>query len=102
MAFLDINHASKSFADTAAVHDFDLHVEKGELVSFLGPSGCGKTTTLRMVAGFEVPKSLLQELVGFYTRSASKPDGYALDAPFTLSGGIRQITVEPGRAIVLQ
>jgi putative spermidine/putrescine transport system ATP-binding protein len=55
MAFLDINHASKSFADTAAVHDFDLHVEKGELVSFLGPSGCGKTTTLRMVAGFEVP-----------------------------------------------
>ena len=54
------------------------------------------------VAGFEVPKSLLQELVGFYTRSASKPDGYTLDAPFTLSGGIRQITVEPGRAIVLQ
>src|SRR5512136_2792845 len=55
MAFLDINHASKSFADTSAVHDFDLHIEKGELVSFLGPSGCGKTTTLRMVAGFEVP-----------------------------------------------
>jgi putative spermidine/putrescine transport system ATP-binding protein len=55
MAFLDINHASKTFADTAAVHDFDLHIEKGELVSFLGPSGCGKTTTLRMVAGFEVP-----------------------------------------------
>jgi putative spermidine/putrescine transport system ATP-binding protein len=55
MAFLDINHASKIFGDTAAVHDFDLHIEKGELVSFLGPSGCGKTTTLRMVAGFEVP-----------------------------------------------
>jgi putative spermidine/putrescine transport system ATP-binding protein len=55
MAFLDINHVSKAFADTAAVQDFDLHIEKGELVSFLGPSGCGKTTTLRMVAGFEVP-----------------------------------------------
>jgi len=55
MAFLDINHAGKTYADTPAVHDFDLHVEKGELVSFLGPSGCGKTTTLRMVAGFEVP-----------------------------------------------
>ncbi len=55
MAFLDINHASKTFAGAAAVQDFDLHIEKGELVSFLGPSGCGKTTTLRMVAGFEVP-----------------------------------------------
>jgi len=55
MAFLDINHASKAFGEMSAVHDFDLHVEKGELVSFLGPSGCGKTTTLRMVAGFEMP-----------------------------------------------
>jgi hypothetical protein len=54
------------------------------------------------VAGFEVPNSVLQELVGFYTKSASHPDGYSLDAPFTLFGGIRQITVEAGRAIVIQ
>ena len=53
-------------------------------------------------AGFDVPKSLLQELVSYYTRSASHPEGYSLDAPFTLSGGIRQITVESGRAIVIQ
>ncbi|NJC95133.1 MAG: spermidine/putrescine ABC transporter ATP-binding protein [Anaerolineales bacterium] len=55
MAFLEINNVSKKFGTTEAVSDFNLHVEKGELVSFLGPSGCGKTTTLRMVAGFEVP-----------------------------------------------
>ena len=56
MAFLDIDNVTKSFgAGTAAVKDFNLRVEKGELVSFLGPSGCGKTTTLRMVAGFETP-----------------------------------------------
>jgi putative spermidine/putrescine transport system ATP-binding protein len=55
MAFLDINNVSKTFAKTVAVKDFNLQVAKGELVSFLGPSGCGKTTTLRMVAGFEIP-----------------------------------------------
>jgi len=55
MAFLEINNVSKSFGKTWAVQDFNLQVERGELVSFLGPSGCGKTTTLRMVAGFEIP-----------------------------------------------
>src|SRR5512143_3322569 len=55
MAFLTLSNISKRFADTYAVRDFNLNVEKGEFVSFLGPSGCGKTTTLRMVAGFEAP-----------------------------------------------
>ena len=55
MAFLEINNVSKRFGATEAVSDFNLQIEKGELVSFLGPSGCGKTTTLRMVAGFEIP-----------------------------------------------
>jgi putative spermidine/putrescine transport system ATP-binding protein len=55
MAYLEINNVSKIFGKSYAVEDFNLQVEKGEFVSFLGPSGCGKTTTLRMVAGFEVP-----------------------------------------------
>jgi putative spermidine/putrescine transport system ATP-binding protein len=55
MSFLEINNVSKKFGTAEAVKDFNLHIEKGELVSFLGPSGCGKTTTLRMVAGFETP-----------------------------------------------
>lgn len=57
MAFLQINNVSKTFGSTDAVKDFNLEIDKGELVSFLGPSGCGKTTTLRMVAGFEAPTS---------------------------------------------
>ena len=39
----------------AAVHDVSLEIGEGEFFSLLGPSGCGKTTTLRMIAGFEVP-----------------------------------------------
>ena len=35
--------------------NFNLEVKRGEFVTFLGPSGCGKTTTLRMIAGFDVP-----------------------------------------------
>ena len=49
---------SKEFdGGTLAVSDFNLHVNRGEFVTFLGPSGCGKTTTLRMIAGFEIPTS---------------------------------------------
>lgn len=55
MAFLSLSNISKIFGTTTAVEDFNLDVEKGEFVSFLGPSGCGKTTTLRMIAGFELP-----------------------------------------------
>jgi putative spermidine/putrescine transport system ATP-binding protein len=57
MAFLELTNVRKSFAQSTAVENFNLEVERGEFVSFLGPSGCGKTTTLRMIAGFETPTS---------------------------------------------
>ena len=40
-----------------AVNDVSFEVEEGELFTLLGPSGCGKTTTLRCVAGLEMPDS---------------------------------------------
>jgi putative spermidine/putrescine transport system ATP-binding protein len=55
MTHLSLTNISKQFANNTVVKDFNLDVEKGEFVSFLGPSGCGKTTTLRMIAGFEIP-----------------------------------------------
>jgi putative spermidine/putrescine transport system ATP-binding protein len=57
MAFLELHNLNKNFGNATAVQDFNLDIKKGELVSFLGPSGCGKTTTLRMVAGFEMPST---------------------------------------------
>lgn len=57
MAFLELTNVRKEFGRMVAVEAFNLQVERGEFISFLGPSGCGKTTTLRMVAGFELPTS---------------------------------------------
>src|SRR3954469_15611617 len=57
MAFLELTGIQKRFGTSVAVQDFNLAMEAGEFVSFLGPSGCGKTTTLRMIAGFEVPSA---------------------------------------------
>jgi len=57
MSFLTLTHINKTFSEMPAVEDFNLSAEQGEFVSFLGPSGCGKTTTLRMIAGFELPTS---------------------------------------------
>ncbi len=57
MAFLTLTGVQKHFGAFTAVEDFNLEAEKGEFVSFLGPSGCGKTTTLRMIAGFELPSA---------------------------------------------
>lgn len=47
----------KKYGNVYAVENFNLYVRRGEFITFLGPSGCGKTTTLRMIAGFELPTS---------------------------------------------
>ena len=46
---------SKRFGKVDVVQDVTLAIAEGEFFSLLGPSGCGKTTTLRMIAGFELP-----------------------------------------------
>jgi spermidine/putrescine transport system ATP-binding protein len=54
---IQFDGVTKRFGDLEAVKELDLEIEKGEFFSLLGPSGCGKTTTLRMVAGFELPST---------------------------------------------
>src|SRR3954449_7984412 len=53
---ISLEDVRKSYGTTgAAVDGVTIAIREGEFFSLLGPSGCGKTTTLRMIAGFEVP-----------------------------------------------
>lgn len=54
---IELQGLTKQFGSKTVVNDINLKIKKGEFVTFLGPSGCGKTTTLRMIAGFEIPTS---------------------------------------------
>jgi len=55
MASVRVRQLVKNYGDFTAVNQLDLEVEDGEFMVFLGPSGCGKTTTLRCIAGLEIP-----------------------------------------------
>jgi putative spermidine/putrescine transport system ATP-binding protein len=55
---------TKRYGDVVAVDGIDLDIPAGEFFTMLGPSGSGKTTTLRMIAGFEIPDEGTIELAG--------------------------------------
>ena len=57
MAQIVIKNIRKEFGDFVAVKESSFTIEDGEFFMLLGPSGCGKTTTLRMIAGLELPTS---------------------------------------------
>ncbi len=54
----------KTYGDVVAVDRVDLEIDAGEFFTLLGPSGSGKTTTLRLIAGFELPDEGRVELSG--------------------------------------
>ena len=56
-AAIEFRQVSKLYGEVAAVRDISFTIAASTLVTLLGPSGCGKTTTLRMIAGLELPTS---------------------------------------------
>src|SRR4051795_5502899 len=66
----------KNYGDVRAVDGVDLEVRRGEFFTMLGPSGSGKTTTLRLIAGFELPDAGRVELGG---TDVSRVPPYARD-----------------------
>ena len=61
---ISVRGLTKRFGDVVAVDSVDLDIPAGEFFTMLGPSGSGKTTTLRMIAGFEIPDEGTIELAG--------------------------------------
>ncbi len=54
---IELRNVYKEYDGKQVVKNASLTIKRGEFVTLLGPSGCGKTTTLRMIAGFEMPTS---------------------------------------------
>ncbi len=54
------------------------------------------------ISGVRIPKSLLQELLTHYSRSAQNPSGINMDQPFALPAAIQEIQVGQGNAVVVQ
>ena len=71
-----ISGLRKSYGEVTAVDGVDLEIGRGEFFTLLGPSGSGKTTTLRVIAGFELPDEGKVELGG---KDVSRLPPYARD-----------------------
>lgn len=54
------------------------------------------------ISGVPIPKSFLQEIVSYYSRSSDFPSGINIDDPFDLPAEIQKIDVQPGRANIIQ
>ena len=52
---LELRGVAKSFGGLACLHDLDLHVDEGEIVSVIGPNGAGKTTLFNVITGVYPP-----------------------------------------------
>jgi hypothetical protein len=91
----------RDWRDPLAYLTGSLEVTAVGVVSTANGAGMARLETAT-VAGVSVPRSLLQELVRFYTTTPERPTGFDLDEPFALPLGIRSVIVEPGRATIAQ
>ncbi len=83
---IDLEHVTKYYGSTVAVHDLSLRVERGELFAFLGPNGAGKTTTIKLMCGLLFPTGGSIRVGGFDLKNqgakARRIISYVPDQPF--------------------
>ncbi|MBD2311784.1 ABC transporter ATP-binding protein [Desertifilum sp. FACHB-1129] len=68
---IEVEHLSKIYGSTPAIHDVTFRVEPGEILGFLGPNGAGKTTTMRILTGYLPATSGTARLAGFDVHESS-------------------------------
>jgi iron(III) transport system ATP-binding protein len=108
----------KCYGQVTAVDTINFSISRGELVTFLGPSGCGKTTSLRLIAGLELPTSGTVRIAGQDVSTRAAPDrnvgmvfqSYALFPHMsvienvaygpTIRGGDKKLAIERGHEIL--
>ena len=66
---VDVKGLTKQFGGRKVVDDFDLTIDRGEIVGFLGPNGSGKTTTIRMICGLLTPDGGNGSCLGYDIRT---------------------------------
>src|SRR5437899_9304411 len=96
MAKLEIDDVTMSFGDVVAVDRVSLAVEEGETVVLLGPSGCGKTTLLRLLAGFNRPRSGAIRIAG---RTVASPTAMVPPEKRSLSMVFQSYAVWPHKTV---
>ena len=97
MPYLELKNIEAGYQKNKPIlKNFNLSLEKGELVSILGPSGCGKTTTLRTIAGFMAPSrgSIIINGIDYTNKPPNKRNiglvfqSYALFPHFTVFNNV--------------
>lgn len=82
---IEVEHLTKSYAQSRAVNDISFKVEKGEILGFLGPNGAGKTTTMRILTGYLPATGGTARVAGFdvfeQSMEVRKRIGYLPEAP---------------------
>ncbi len=98
---VEMHGISKRFGDVVAVDGVDLQIGDGEFFALLGPSGCGKTTTLRMIAGLDIPSEGRLAIFGEEVASWP-PDRRPVNTVFQAYALFPHMTVEQNIAFGLQ
>lgn len=97
---VELKQVYKVYNGETAVSGINLSIRKGEFFSILGPSGCGKTTTLRLIAGFEMP-SAGEVLIQNHTMNDVPPYRRPVNTVFQSYALFSHLTVEENVAFGL-